>query len=124
MKHLNLASRLAALAIIFSPPAMAAPFCITSQVLPPLCIYDDAQQCDQAAARQGAACSANPAELRLTPGPGRFCVVTSSRISVCAYADRQNCARDAVLQHGTCTEAPARAGGVGAPDPYSTVNGY
>jgi hypothetical protein len=123
MKYMSLTMRAAALAVLLSPPALAAPFCIKSQVLPPQCIYVDARQCDREAQRQGAVCSVNPAELALTPGNGKYCVVTSSRISVCAYADRATCARDAALQQGTCTDAPPRIAGAGVPDPYSSVNG-
>jgi hypothetical protein len=123
MKHMTLTLRAAALAVLLSSPALAAPFCIKSQVLPPQCIYYDAQQCSKEALRQNAVCSTNPAELTLAPGNGKYCVVTSSRVSVCAYADRTTCARDAALQQGTCTDAPATAAGAGVPDPYSTVNG-
>jgi hypothetical protein len=104
--------------------AEAAPFCIRSQVLPPQCIYQDAQQCDRDAQRQGAVCSANPAELTLTPGNGKYCVVTSSRISICAYGDRTTCSRAAASLQGTCTDAPPSVGGAGVPDPYSATNGY
>jgi hypothetical protein len=116
------ASRLAALAVLFIQPALAAPFCITSQVLPPQCIYYDARQCNQEAQRQGATCATNPTELRLTDGPGQFCVVTSGRFSVCAYLDRPTCEQEARRQNGTCA-ASSRHVAVGSPDPYSTVNG-
>lgn len=115
--------RLAALALLFVPPALAAPFCITGQVLPPQCIYYDAQQCERDAGKQGQVCSANPTEVTLSRGAGLYCVVTSGRVSVCAYTDRGTCAREARQQNGICTEAPARSGGVGAPDPYSPING-
>jgi len=123
MKYFSRFNRLLALAIAFTTPAAAAPFCVQNQVLPPQCIYYDAQQCSLAAQRQGATCSANPAELQLSAGNGAYCVVTSSQASVCAYVDRGTCAREAARQQGTCTDAPPRAGGVGAPDPFSAVNG-
>lgn len=118
------ALRLAALAVLFTPAAMAAPFCITGQVLPPQCIYFDARQCDRDAQHQGQVCSANPAEVTLSRGAGLYCVVTSSRVSLCAYTDRTTCDREARQQNGTCTGAPARSAGVGAPDPYSPTSGY
>ncbi len=123
MRHFPRLPGLAVLAVAFGTPAAAAPFCIQSQILPPQCIYYDAQQCSLAAQRQGATCAANPAELKLSAGNGPYCVVTSSQASVCAYADRGTCAREAARQQGTCTDAPSRAGGVGTPDPYSPVNG-
>ena len=116
--------RLAALALLVVPSAMAAPFCLTGQVLPPQCIYYDARQCERDAQRQGEVCSANPAEVTLSQGAGLYCVVTSGRVSVCAYTDRGTCAREATQQNGICTGAPAKSGGVGAPDPYSPINGY
>jgi hypothetical protein len=103
-------------------PAAAAPFCIQSQGIAPLCIYYDALDCGHEAQRQGATCAANPAELRLTPGVGQYCVVTSSQISLCNYGDRVSCARDAVLQRGTCVDSP-RTAPIRTPDPYSPVNG-
>ncbi|HEY8287744.1 MAG TPA: DUF3551 domain-containing protein [Acetobacteraceae bacterium] len=126
MKQLRMKHRLMAMAILAGLPvaAEAAPFCIKSQILPPQCIYQDAQQCDRDAQRQGAVCSANPQELTLRPGNGKFCVVTSARTSLCAYGDRTTCARDAASQNGTCTDAPPSMAGVGVPDPYSATNGY
>jgi hypothetical protein len=103
-------------------PAAAAPFCLTSQVVPPQCIYFDASNCEREARRQNAVCSANPRELKLTTGIGQYCVVTTSQISTCTYADRQSCATDAARQQGTCVIAPTRAP-MGLPDPYSAVNG-
>ena len=58
-------------------PALAAPFCIESQALPPQCNYFDAAQCQSDAARQGGVCSANPQQLTLQPGIGQFCLVNS-----------------------------------------------
>jgi hypothetical protein len=122
MTRLASTSRLAALAFLFIQPAVAAPFCITSQILPPQCIYYDAQQCRQEAQRQGATCATNATELRLTDGPGQFCVVTSGHYSVCAYLDRPSCEAEAIRQHGACAASTNHVA-VGAPDPYSTVNG-
>jgi hypothetical protein len=122
MKRLASISRLAALAVLFVHPAAAAPFCITSQVLPPQCIYYDASQCSQEARRQSATCSVNPSELRLTDGPGQFCVVTSGRFSVWNDVDRPTCEQEASRQHGTCA-ASTKHVAVGAPDPFSNVNG-
>ncbi|PPQ27102.1 hypothetical protein CCS01_28645 [Rhodopila globiformis] len=103
---------------------MAAPFCLTSQVLQPQCIYYDAQLCARDAAQQkNAVCSANPAEMPLSANVGQYCVVTSARSSNCTYADRQTCARAATEQRGTCVIAPTRQS-VGAPDPYSAQNGF
>jgi hypothetical protein len=102
--------------------ALAAPFCITNQMLAPQCIYWDAAECQRDASRQAAVCSVNPSEVHLQPGSGQYCVVTSDRVSLCVYADRGSCAQEAARQHGTCTDAvevaPSRA-----PDPYAVVNG-
>jgi hypothetical protein len=102
--------------------AVAAPFCMRSQVMSPQCIYYDAGECEREAKRQNAYCDANPAELPVTSGTGQYCVVTSGRASLCAYFDRNTCSKDAERQHGVCASAvkiaPART-----PDPYSAVNG-
>lgn len=119
LSHLTLA----ALGMLGSQAALAAPFCVTGQALPPQCIYYDAQQCDVAARQQNGACTTNAQALRLRPGNGHFCVVTSAQVSNCNYADRATCARDATTQHGICTDSPPSQAGVGVPDPYSPVNG-
>ncbi len=127
MKQLRMRHHMLTIALLVGLPATAAeaaPFCIRSQVLPPQCIYQDAQQCDREAQRQNGVCSANPAELKLTPGNGKFCVVTSSQISNCNYFDRNTCARAAASLQGTCTDAPPSFGGTGVPDPFSPTNGY
>jgi len=102
--------------------ALAAPFCIENQALSPQCMYYDANQCRLDAQRQGAICSANPKEVRLTRGVGQYCVVTSELVSLCVYGDREPCEADARRQNGTCTNAPQIAP-VGAPDPYSAIGG-
>jgi hypothetical protein len=122
MKRLASTSRLAALAVLVAQPVMAAPFCLSTQVVPPQCIYYDARECNQEAQRQGGYCGTNPTELRLTDGPGQFCVVTSGHFSVCAYVDRPSCEQEAARQHGTCAVS-TRHVAVGSPDPFSTVNG-
>ncbi|HVY13908.1 MAG TPA: hypothetical protein VHB27_01675 [Rhodopila sp.] len=121
LKHYILAAAMAGLPVAV---AQAAPFCIKSQILPPQCIYQDAQQCAKEAQRQGGVCSANPDELTLTPGNGKYCMVTSTHASLCAYGDRATCARDAASQGGVCTDAPPSMGGAGVPDPYSSTDGY
>lgn len=103
-------------------PALAAPFCLESQSVPPQCIYDDASECQNDAARQGGVCEANPQQLTLQPGIGQYCVVTSSGVSSCIYPDRGSCAAEAARQHGACTAAPEIAP-ARTPDPYSAVGG-
>jgi hypothetical protein len=102
--------------------AQAAPFCISNQVLPPQCMFYDAQQCANEAARQNAQCSPNLAEIRLSRGTGEYCVITSAGASVCAYADYQTCSTAAAQQHGACVQGnPNRA--AREPNPYSLLNG-
>lgn len=95
--------------------AQAAPFCLTNEMIPPQCIYYDAQSCQQEARRQSAYCETNPQEVAVSRGAGRSCVVTSSQISLCNYYDRDSCTRDADRLHGICSYAPYRAPS-GAPD--------
>ncbi len=103
-------------------PAIAAPFCIESQALPPQCNYYDASECQSDAARQGGVCSANAHALTLQPGIGQYCLATSYGASFCVYPDRATCMADAIRQHGACTAAPNVAPGR-SPDPYSAVGG-
>jgi hypothetical protein len=102
--------------------AQAAPFCIESQALSPQCIYYDADTCRREAYRQGAICSANKDEVRLTTNVGQYCLVTSQLVSLCIYSDRGTCSADAERQHGTCTNAPTVAPSA-APDPYAAIGG-
>lgn len=103
-------------------PALAAPFCIQSQSLPPQCNYYDAHECQKDAGKQGGVCSVNPQQMTLQPGVGQYCIVTSGGASICEYADRGTCQAEAERQNGACTEAPNVAP-VGSPDPYSAVGG-
>jgi hypothetical protein len=103
-------------------PAVAAPFCVRTQALPPQCIYVDAAQCQNEALRQGGVCTVNSAEVRVNPGIGQYCVVTSSVVSLCAYPDRGTCMAEAARHNGACVEAPGIAPGR-APDPYAAVGG-
>jgi hypothetical protein len=108
--------------LILPVAAQAAPFCIESQALKPLCIYYDAHSCQTEANRQGAICSANRDEVRLTSNVGQYCLVTSQLVSLCIYSDRGTCTADAQRQHGTCTNSPAVAPSA-APDPYAAIGG-
>lgn len=104
-------------------PAPAAPFCIQNQVLPPQCIYVDAQECAREAQRQNAQCTPNISQNRLSQRHGEYCVVTSSGAAVCAYADYQTCSTEAQRQRGACMQAqPNRA--AREPNPYSPLNGF
>jgi hypothetical protein len=108
--------------LVLPAAAQAAPFCIQSQSLKPLCIYHDAGACQREANRQGAICSTNTKEVHLTTNVGQFCLVTSQLASLCIYSDRDTCTADATRQHGACTSAPGIAPSA-APDPYAAVGG-
>jgi hypothetical protein len=103
-------------------PVAAAPFCLTNQVIPPQCIYYDANQCAHDASRQGGLCAPNPAERRFSQAHGQYCVVSPSGAAVCAYADYQTCAVAASKNKGTCMQADPRQV-AREPNPYSAVNG-
>jgi len=111
----------AGLASQMAPPtALAAPFCVQTQALPPQCMYYDAASCEQRANQLGGLCSVNRKEVRVRPGLGHYCLLTSGLVSSCIYADRGTCQRDAVQQHGACVDTPARPESP-APDPYRDV---
>lgn len=125
MKHSGLTTPAACgvlLAGLLVTPALAAPFCIRNQVIPPQCLYYDPQQCQHEAQRQNAECVVNPTEMQLTAGYGKYCVVTSGGVSNCNYTDQNTCIRVANQQSGACTLAPTDQP-FQAPDPYSPVNG-
>jgi len=108
--------------LLLPATAVAAPFCITSQALSPICIYYDANSCQREANRQGATCTVNNDEVHLSHNVGQYCMVTSQGVSECIYSDRTTCAIDAARQHGICTNAPVVAPS-GAPDPYAAIGG-
>jgi len=109
-------------ALVLPAAAQAAPFCISSQALSPICIYYDANSCQLEANRQGGVCTTNPSEVRLTKNVGQYCLVTSQLVSLCIYSDRGTCAADAARQHGACVNAPGVAPSA-APDPYAAIGG-
>jgi len=90
----------------FASGVHAAPFCVSQQGLNPECIYTDAIECRKRAAQMNGLCYANPAELNLQPGIGKYCVVYSDHTSSCIYTDRTSCDNDAVRNGGLCVEAP------------------
>ena len=99
---------MALIAGCYSPVLEAAPFCAEAQGLPKECNYYDATECRKRAAQLNGVCTANPAELQLQPGTGKYCLVDSSRISMCRYADRTTCENDAARQGAVCIEFPSR----------------
>lgn len=103
-----------------APAALAAPFCVETQAVPPQCLYVDAAACDTEARKQGGYCSANPREVHLSTGIGHFCVLSSDRAGSCFYADRGSCMDAAQRAHAACVAAPAPAESP-APDPYRNI---
>ncbi len=89
-------------------PAIAAPFCVVTQAVPPQCIFFDAGLCQQRANQLSGECTVNPKEVRLTPSIGHYCLVTSGMASQCIYADMNTCDREAAHQQGACIIAPER----------------
>jgi hypothetical protein len=118
-----LAGPLLAVGAMLAVPAVAAPFCLTGQALPPYCIYQDASSCNREALRQGLTCSVNTAEVKLRSNVGQYCVVTPEQVSLCAFPDRQSCDVEAARLHSICARSPGVAPSR-TPDPYSPVNGY
>ncbi len=100
--------------------AVAAPFCVQTQAVPPQCIFYDAALCNQRATQLGGLCSVNAKEVRVSAGLGHYCLITSSLVSSCIYADRNDCQRDALQQRGACVDTPSRPESP-APDPYRDV---
>jgi hypothetical protein len=114
------AVRIGVIALVTPLPAVAAPFCVQTQAIPPQCIFFDASSCDTRALQMGGTCIANPAEVHVSIGLGHYCLLTSSLVFACIYADRAPCDVDAQHQHGVCIIAPNRPESP-APDPYRDV---
>ena len=86
-------------------PAVAAPFCVYSEALPPQCIYFDAQSCAKRAKQLGAFCSVTGNEVQLSTAMGHYCLLTSGLASSCVYVDEALCNRDAAQQRGVCVRS-------------------
>jgi hypothetical protein len=100
--------------------ALAAPFCVQTQAIPPQCIYYDAASCNQRAMQLGGQCSVNPQELHITSNLGHYCLITGGLASSCIYADQQTCQRDAQQQQGACVQTPSLPESP-APDPFRDI---
>jgi hypothetical protein len=110
----------AVLALAAPPIALAAPFCVQTQAIPPQCIFVDAGSCNERATQLGGTCTINPGEVHVSAGLGHYCLLTSSRVSDCIYADRGACESEAQHQHGVCIDAPNRPESPRA-DPYRDI---
>jgi hypothetical protein len=108
------------LAASLATNAVAAPFCVQSEAVPPQCLYVDASSCDAAAKQMKGYCSVNSQELHIAGGVGHFCLVTSTLVSSCVYPDADSCDVEAKRQHGVCVAEPTHAESP-APDPYRSV---
>ncbi len=100
--------------------ALAAPFCVQTMAVPPMCIYYDASSCEQRANQLGGRCAVNKQEVRVGAGLGHYCLITSGLVASCVYADMDNCERDARQQHGACVDTPVRPESP-TPDPYRDI---
>jgi hypothetical protein len=115
--------RLKMLAIAVLPlcePAIAAPYCVQTEAIPPQCLYYDATSCNARAKQMAGYCTVNTAELQMPAGIGHFCLLTSGNVSVCLYPDADSCNAEARRQNGVCVAAPARDESP-APDPYRHI---
>ncbi len=105
--------------VLPAPGAIAAPFCLQTQTVPPQCIYFDANECRQEATHERGFCVVNPQEVALPPSVGAFCIVTSGQASSCDFQDATACYREAAHQGGICVPAPAAPIG-NTPNPYQS----
>ena len=101
-------------------PAIAAPYCVQTEALPPQCLYYDAASCNARAKQMQGYCSINTAELKIAPGIGHFCLLTSGNVATCLYPDAEACNTEAHRQNGVCIAAPARDESP-APDPFRHI---
>src|SRR6476619_6196494 len=116
----SLGRSIALLTLAMPLPAVAAPFCVYSEALPPQCIYFDAASCDKRAKQLKAYCSVNGNEVQLSTAMGHYCVLTSGLVSSCVYVDLANCIREALQQRGVCVKSTSLPESPAA-DPYHDV---
>ena len=110
--YLQAAAGLLALALVTSAakPATAAPFCLTTNVLSPQCIYVDPAECRARAVQIHGACVANPTEMRAFSGHQAFCATDATLMALCEYPDLASCSR--AVEH--------RSGSLCVMHPYAT----
>lgn len=77
--------------LLSSTLAIAAPFCVTVQGVPPDCIYDDTNACKLRAAQLSGVCTVNTHEITSHVGEEKFCSVDSTRVPQCMFVDRTAC---------------------------------
>ena len=82
---------LAGFSIFIPRLAVAAPFCIEAQGVPLQCWYYEVKECQKAAGKQHARCSANIREIKVSGIGGSFCIVDSGNRPVCAFQNRESC---------------------------------
>lgn len=108
--------------VLFAIPAsaVAAPFCVETDAIPPQCIFYDAAQCNKRAAEMGGQCTVDSSQVQVSTGIGHYCLLTSSKVTYCVFAGRDDCDREAKHQQGVCIQAPGSPEAPGA-DPYRNV---
>lgn len=88
------------------PAALAAPFCVTSQALPPQCIYDDPGLCQRDAAHQGGVCAANADAAIQVEGSAPYCLAVAGGPALCRFYDVRSCVLEARHHRTACITAP------------------
>ena len=91
---------------LVSAAVMAAPWCLIKNERE-ICIYDAAEDCYNAVAREGGSCRENFREVGAIGG-ARYCVVTS-KFRRCQYRNRDRCVRAALAVNGGCVDNIERA---------------
>lgn len=107
-----------ALFLTLPVPAIAAPFCVQTEALPPQCIFYDSGSCQQRATQMNGNCVVNSNEVHLTPSIGHYCLVTGGSAALCIYVDINSCNKEAQRQQGACIIAPGRPESP-TPDPFA-----
>jgi hypothetical protein len=115
-------SRFALLVFIVASPqlAAAAPYCLESRNLKPLCIYTDPNSCREAASKNHGYCSVNGTLALSQSGISRYCIVQPDLSRLCVYPDRQSCDAQAASLHTACVASTPNFGSQ-AVDPFRLV---
>jgi hypothetical protein len=101
--------------------AQGAPWCVSTQALPPQCMFYDPRQCQLVAGQQGGLCVPNGNVHAVRSQLGQYCLVVAGATPACNYVDEGTCAREAKQQGGACVLSSEPTGPNLAPNPYHQV---
>ena len=101
--------------------AQGAPWCVSTQALPPQCMFYDPRQCQLVAGQQGGVCLPNSNVQAVRSAQGQYCLVIAGAAPACHYVDEGQCDTVARQQGGACVLSSEATGPNLAPNPYHQI---